>query len=112
MRRARLSEGKMAATGWKTVLLMVGAAPWALGACATPQRLPAVPASEMSRTGEALGPIRFLVSRESNSFSAEARNALVKEQQWLASQGKGPNLPPAYFLCISGGGDNGAYAAG
>jgi hypothetical protein len=59
-----------------------------------------------------VGPVRFLVTRETDSFAAEARNSLVKEQQWLASQGRTGDLPPAYFLAISGGGDNGAYGAG
>ena len=30
----------------------------------------------------------------------------------MASQGQAGDLPPAYFLAISGGGDNGAYGAG
>jgi predicted acylesterase/phospholipase RssA len=36
----------------------------------------------------------------------------MKEQQWLASHGQTGELPPTYFLAISGGGDNGAYGAG
>ena len=43
---------------------------------------------------------------------AEAQSALAKEQQWRASQGQAAELPPAYFLAVSGGGDNGAYGAG
>jgi predicted patatin/cPLA2 family phospholipase len=66
----------------------------------------------MSQTSEALGPIRFLVSRETQTMTAEAQNSLAKEQQWLASQGRTGDLPPAYLLAISGGGDNGAYGAG
>ena len=56
--------------------------------------------------------MRFLVTRETDSFATEARSALAKEQQWLSSQGHTGELPPAYFLAISGGGDNGAYGAG
>jgi predicted acylesterase/phospholipase RssA len=93
-------------------MFVVIATQLALAGCATPQRLPAVPEAQASQAGEALGPIRFLVSRESATAEAEGRNALVKEQQWLASQGHGPELPPAYFLAVSGGGDNGAYGAG
>jgi len=52
------------------------------------------------------------VTRETDSFATEARSALAKEQQWLASQGQTGELPAAYFLAISGGGDNGAYGAG
>ena len=65
-----------------------------LAGCATPQREPAVPASSMAQANEALGPVRFLVSRETDSFAAEARRSLDKERQWLASQGRGPDLPP------------------
>jgi predicted acylesterase/phospholipase RssA len=102
----------MTLSTWQRALLAASATPWALTGCATPQRLPAVPESAISQTGQALGPIRFLVSRETDSFGAEARNALAREQQWLVSQGRGQDLPPAYMLAISGGGDNGAYGAG
>jgi predicted acylesterase/phospholipase RssA len=94
------------------LLLLVTAMQLGLSSCSTPNRLPAVPAASALEAGQSLGPIRFLVSRESATFAAEARNVLAKEQQWLASQGKGAELPPAYFLAISGGGDNGAYGAG
>ena len=92
-------------------LLMFAVAVQVTG-CSTPGRLPAVPQAQISETAAALGPVRFLVSRETQTFANEARNALDRERQWLASQGKGPDLPPAYFLAISGGGDNGAYGAG
>ena len=93
-------------------MLVAAAAQLGVAGCSTPDRLPAVPASAALQAGPALGPLRFLVSRESESFAAEARSALAKEQAWLASQGKAGDLPPAYFLAISGGGDNGAYGAG
>jgi len=102
----------MAASRWGRILFVLAAAEMGLAGCSTPQRLPAVPSASALQAGEALGPIRFLVSRESESFAAEARNSLAREQAWLASQGKSGDLPPAYFLAISGGGDNGAYGAG
>lgn len=102
----------MANSRWHRLLLIVTAAQLGLASCSTPNRLPAVPEASALQAGQSLGPIRFLVSRESETFAAEARNVLAKEQQWLASQGKGADLPPAYFLAISGGGDNGAYGAG
>jgi predicted acylesterase/phospholipase RssA len=37
---------------------------------------------------------------------------MQREEAWLASQGHTGPLPPAYFLAISGGGDNGAFGAG
>ena len=93
-------------------LAVAAVAQLALGGCSTPDRLPAVPTASELRTTQGLGPIRFLVSRETGSFAAEAQSALVKEKAWLASQGKGPQLPTAYFLAISGGGDNGAFGSG
>lgn len=103
----------MASRRWKQLLLVAAAAAQlGVAGCSTPQRLPAVPLASALEAGGALGPIRFLVSRETDSFAIEARNALAKEQAWLASQGKGSELPPAYFLAVSGGGDNGAYGAG
>jgi predicted acylesterase/phospholipase RssA len=69
--------------------------------------------AQIAEATPTIGPVRFLVSRESDSFAAEARSSLAKEQQWLSSQGRGGgDLPPAYFLAVSGGGDNGAYGAG
>ncbi|MFL6733882.1 MAG: patatin-like phospholipase family protein [Sphingomicrobium sp.] len=80
--------------------------------CATPQRLPAVPVAKFTQAEEALGPIRFRVTRETQSFATEARSALAKEQAWLASQDRTGPMPPANFLAVSGGGDNGAFGAG
>lgn len=100
------------ASNWRKFLLAVSAAQLALAGCATPQRLPAVPLSQASQAVPTIGPVRFLVTRETDSFAAEAKASLAREEQWLASQGRTGALPPAYFLAISGGGDNGAYGAG
>jgi predicted acylesterase/phospholipase RssA len=100
------------ASTWHRILLALGATQLALAGCATPQRLPAVPLAQVTQAVPTVGPVRFLVTRETDSFAAEARSSFAKEQQWLASQGRTGDLPPAYFLAISGGGDNGAYGAG
>src|SRR5215218_6007091 len=102
----------MAVSSLGKFLLIATATQLGVAGCSTPERLPAVPTASALRTTQGLGPIRFLVARETDTFAAEARNALAKEQAWLASQGKGPDLPPAYFLAISGGGDNGAFGSG
>ena len=96
---------------WRNIVLAVGGTQLALAGCATPQRLPAVPVAEVTQAVPTAGNVRFLVTRETQSFAAEARNSLEKEQQWLASQGQ-TELPPVNLLAISGGGDNGAYGAG
>ena len=100
------------ASMWRNVLVVATGAQLALSACATPHRLPAVPLSQVMQATPTAGSVRFLVTRETDSFATEARSALAKEQQWLSSQGRTGELPPAYFLAISGGGDNGAYGAG
>src|SRR5688500_1807331 len=91
-------EGQMDASTWKRLLLSVAALQLAVAGCSTPQRLPAVPVSAISQASQAFGPVRFLVSRESDSFAAEARSALAKEQAWLASQGQTGELPPVHLL--------------
>ena len=96
----------------RKVLTVASATHLALAGCATPNRLPAVPVSQASLTADSLSAVRFLVARESESFAAEAKNALAKEEQWLAVHSPGGSLPPAALLAISGGGDNGAYGAG
>ena len=99
-------------TACRKALLVATATQLAVTGCATPQRLPAVPLAQVAEARPTIGPVRFLVSRETDSFAAEAMSSLAKEQQWLSSQGRGGELPPAYFLAVSGGGDNGAYGAG
>jgi predicted acylesterase/phospholipase RssA len=83
-----------------------------IAGCSTPDRLPAVPQSASAQAESLPVPVRYLVSRETDSFAAEAQRALEKEKAWLASQGRTGPLPPVNYLAISGGGDNGAYGAG
>jgi hypothetical protein len=97
-------------------LFIAAALQLGISGCSTPDRLPAVPQSAAAQAVPApvssSKPIRYLVTRETNSFAAEAVDALAKEKAWLASQGQTGPLPPVAFLAISGGGDNGAYGAG
>lgn len=80
--------------------------------CSTPQRLPAVPAAHVARADPGFGPVRFLVTRDLKPMADEALAAQAREQAWLASQGHSGPLPPAHYLAISGGSDNGAFGAG
>jgi len=98
--------------GWRKIILVVTATQLALTGCSTPQRLPAVPIGQVTHAQPDIGPVRFLVTRETETFATEAKAALDREKQWLASQGTSGELPPVYVLAISGGGDNGAYGAG
>ena len=96
--------------------VLISACLLGISGCSTPERLPAVPQSAAAQAVptpvSTSKPIRYLVTRETNSFAAEAQDDLEKEKAWLASQGQTGPLPPANFLAISGGGDNGAYGAG
>lgn len=105
-------EGKMAAGIARkcfiaSIILQLG-----LNACSAVPRLEAVPQSAASQASPGIGEVRYLVARGSDSFAAEARGAMARETAWHAANGRGRPLPPAYFLAISGGGDNGAYGAG
>jgi predicted acylesterase/phospholipase RssA len=102
----------MAFRSWSQGLFIAAALQLGIAGCSTPDRLPAVPQSASAQAESLPTPIRYLVSRETDSFAAEARRALEKEKAWLASQGQQGPLPPAYYLAISGGGDNGAYGSG
>ncbi len=92
------------------------AAPLALvltmAACATLERLPAVPPQLAARAVPKVGPLRFLVARDDPGMIQEARSSLEKERAWLTANGQTGPLPPMSMLAISGGGDKGAFGAG
>jgi hypothetical protein len=82
-----------------------------LGACASPVREPAVP-PELTDRATVLGGLtnaRYFADTQVPGLTREAYAALDRERAQLAP---GAALPPAYFLAISGGGDNGAFGAG
>lgn len=83
-----------------------------LASCAAPGRLPAVPAAAADRAQTGVGAVRFLVARDHKALEQEALSALQKERAYLASTGHSGPLPPANYLALSGGGDNGAFGAG
>jgi hypothetical protein len=93
-------------------MLAIALAALLVPACASLQRLPPEPAASMVQASTGVSDARFLVARDTSTFQAEALNALAKEKAWRAAQGSPPELPTAYYLAISGGGDNGAFGAG
>jgi predicted acylesterase/phospholipase RssA len=97
---------------WRKLILIAGALQLGLAGCSSPGRLPAVPRASIPQASTGLGQVRYLVARETDTFAADAQAVMEKEKAWLASQGHSGELPPAYFLAISGGGDNGAFGAG
>jgi hypothetical protein len=81
--------------------------------CSPLARLDAVPVhSEEQATVLGMSGIRYFADGPPTELMAAAQGALAREQAaWVASGHAGP-LPPANFLAISGGGENGAYGAG
>jgi hypothetical protein len=81
--------------------------------CAGPIRKEAVPAAF---TDQAVIPgmteVRYRVGIDTEALQREGIASVRREQALLASAGRRGGLPPATFLAVSGGGDNGAFGAG
>lgn len=81
--------------------------------CAGPVRKEAVPAAF---TNQAVIPgmaeVRYRVGIDTEALQRESIASVRREQALLASTGRRGGLPPAVFLAVSGGGDNGAFGAG
>jgi predicted acylesterase/phospholipase RssA len=84
-----------------------------LSACGSLSRSDAVPVGlEDQATIPGMTGIRFWADGDPAAFVKAAQANVEREKAYLASTGyKGP-LPPANFLAISGGGENGAFGAG
>jgi YD repeat-containing protein len=91
---------------WSALLL-----PGAIGACSTPVRRDAVPQT-LTERAVVLGipNARFWADTQGAELAEEALRALAREREYLG-QSRGA-LPPANFLVVSGGSDNGAFGAG
>jgi len=94
-------------------LLICLVATWtlSLSACASLDRKSAVPPN-LRRQTNILGipNVRFFADQPAQ-MSAEQGRALVREAKYLGVA-PGAELPPAYLLSLSGGGDDGAFGAG
>jgi predicted acylesterase/phospholipase RssA len=87
-----------------------GALVLGLAGCATMSRQAAVPMAQLSQTRILDIPnARFFVDADPAPMYAEALRSLEKERAYAHVGGR---LPPANFLAISGGGDDGAFGAG
>ena len=98
---------------FRTMILLAAVGFLMQGCASSPVRHPAVP-SELTSKAEIPGMsgVRYVGGGDMTGLSKAALEGLRLEQEILATQGhKGP-LPPSVFLAVSGGGDNGAYAAG
>lgn len=89
-----------------------------LAACSTLPRLDAVPPQLESQARVKLpgapGEVRFRVGNadSESALASEFVQSWAREREYLTSQGHSGPLPQTSFLAISGGSDNGAFAAG
>jgi predicted acylesterase/phospholipase RssA len=82
------------------------------GCGTTPTRLEAVPPALTAKAQiPGMPGVRHALT-DLTELGKVGADSVRLEQEWLAKQGHQGTLPPAVFLAISGGGDNGAYAAG
>jgi predicted acylesterase/phospholipase RssA len=81
--------------------------------CSAPQRIAAVPDG---RAADAVIPgiegARVYVLADTQSFVGIAQKSIEREQAAFTAAGHSGPLPPANYLSISGGGDNGAFGTG
>ena len=85
-----------------------------LAGCSLPDRGPVVPYADTERA-QPLGipNARFFADGDPAPMIEEGTRALAREQAALQAAGQSiARLPPAYYLAVSGGGDNGAFGAG
>ncbi|MCW2241520.1 patatin-like phospholipase family protein [Azospirillum canadense] len=81
--------------------------------CGTPTRLDAVPvASEAKASVVGMPEVRYWGDDEVSDFQRDALESVRRERVLLQQAGLRGPLPPANFLAISGGGEDGAFGAG
>jgi len=98
------------ALGFRFLAAIVGVL---MSACAPLARSEAVPAAMEERaTVQDMRGIRYWADGDPAEFTRAAQESIRREQAYLAESGHQGPLPPADFLAISGGGENGAFGAG
>jgi predicted acylesterase/phospholipase RssA len=85
-----------------------------LAGCSTPERGPAVPLADTERALPlGIANVRFYADGEIKGLETEALRALEREVAARRATGQPVTpLPPAIYLAVSGGGDDGAFGAG
>jgi hypothetical protein len=85
----------------------------AITGCAGLSRQPAVPADLTTKAVvPGLEDVRYFADADIDELSKDAVDAFYREVAYLKSIGRKGPLPPAIYLALSGGGDNGAFGAG
>ena len=94
-------------------LLLLVYLTFALSGCSLPVRKAAVP-QEFSDKAEVVGlpGVRYMVGPDMTMFIEDMKASFFREKDFLGDQIPIDQFPPAIFLAISGGGDNGAFGAG
>ncbi len=97
----------------RSILVLTAALLMLVQGCATLKRRGAVPAG-LTPQAEIPGipNARFWVDADLTPYLQEVDRGLDREKAFLARSGQRRALPPANFLALSGGGDNGALGAG
>lgn len=83
--------------------------------CSTLPRKHAVPATLTEKAQiPGMPGVRYVMPGDTQEFLREALASYGKEKAYLAASGRlqGDTLPPANFLALSGGSDDGAFGAG
>lgn len=93
--------------------IAIGAALLLIQGCAGLARKEAVPAPLTTRAVvPGLPDVRYRIGIDDEALLREVVASVRREQAYLAARGHTGPLPPATFLAVSGGGDNGAFGAG
>ncbi|MBK8751006.1 patatin-like phospholipase family protein [Candidatus Contendibacter odensensis] len=99
-----------------TITLLIGLVILLLApGCATPPRQSAVPEKLQNQAQiPGLEKVRYRLGNPDDiaEMEREGIESIKREEAYLAASGHHGPLPPAVFLAISGGGDNGAFGAG
>lgn len=81
--------------------------------CAGPERKAAVPPALTAKAAiPGLPDVRYRVGIDTATLQREALASVQRELAGRAAHGHRGTLPPAVFLAVSGGGDDGAFGAG
>ncbi|MGQ3298249.1 patatin-like phospholipase family protein [Reyranella sp.] len=102
-------------TTGRRCLLLAAAMVGLLGTgCSIPDRGDAVPRVDTARAMPLGIPnARFYADGDAKLMVDEGVQSGLREAAALRAEGRSPaDVPPAYFLAVSGGGDNGAFGAG
>src|SRR5260370_30862578 len=95
------------------LIVLVGLS-MALTGCSHPDRGPVVPYADTERAQPlGIANLRFYADGDPAPMIEEIARAVAREEAALQAAGQSiARLPTAYYLAVSGGGDNGAFGAG